>query len=44
MFLPPAQAEHAGIIAQRLGRMQRDLPELGMLRIDQPVVLIHRQR
>ena len=44
MLSHPAPAKHPRIIAQRLRRMHSDLLELRMLRIDQPVVLIHRQR
>ena len=44
MLSHPAPAKHPRIVAQRLWRMQSDLPELRMLRIDQPVVLIHGQR
>jgi hypothetical protein len=37
-------AEHAGIVAQRLRRMERDMPELRMLWINQPVIFVHGQR
>ncbi len=40
---PPAPPEHPRIVTQRLRCSRRNLLELRMLRIDQPVVLIHRQ-
>ncbi len=45
-MLSPARglAKHARIIAERLCSINYYLLELGVLRIDQPVVLPHRQR
>lgn len=44
MLTEPAPAKHARIVAQRLQRMLDDLLKPQMLGVNQPVVLIHRQR